>query len=148
MKKIILIILFFIPYIFFSQIKEIEVRECNNIGTISQGVYFIKNEKCTDGNYKFTFRDFNYSHITINRFFEFKDIDGAYDKLFDSIINGFSDIKKDLYFELPNQILIIKYSSTLGMKGFSFYIKDKKTGEEGVSNIFSKNQAYKLFGKK
>jgi hypothetical protein len=148
MKKI-LSILFLIYSIttLYSQITQIELRKCEKIGYITQGAYDILNEKCSDGNYRFSFRDFGYTRITVGRSFEFKDIDGSYDKLFEAIVKGFDNVKQDLAFDLPKQFLVIRYMNSLGIKGVSFTIMDKPDGSVGKSNYFTKNQMYKLFGK-
>ena len=146
MKKIYLFTALIFNFFAFSQIKSIELIKCEKIGIISQGAFSIKNEKCTDGNYKFTFRDFNYQRINVLEEFKFKDIDGAYDSLFNAIINAF-ETKNGQAFELPNEIIQLKYMSSLGVKGVAIAMRKKIINSESQSNYFVKNQYYKLFGK-
>lgn len=145
MKKL-LFILILVCGLLKSQVKQIELRKCVEVGYASQGAFDIINEKCSDGNYKFSFRDMNYMNITIGRYFEFKDIDGSYENLFNSIIKGFDNPKEDIAFELPEHVLIISYETGFGIKGAVFNIRNKITGESGRSNAFLKGQIYKLFG--
>lgn len=148
MKKIYLLTALIFNFIAFSQIKSIELIKCEKIGIISQGAFSIKNEKCSDGNYKFTFRDFNYQKIDVLEEFKFKDIDGAYDSLFNAIINAFETKEKNgQAFELPNEIIQLKYMSSLGMKGVAIAMRKKIINSESQSNYFFKSQYYKLFGK-
>lgn len=144
MRKILYFILF--SSLCQSQVKQIELRKCSEIGYASQGAFDIINEKCNDGNYKFSFRDMNYMRITIGRTFEFKDIDGSYESLFNAIIKGFDNPKENIAFDLPEHVLIISYETGLGIKGAVFNIRNKITGESGRSNAFLKGQIYKLFG--
>lgn len=149
MKNLLLFFTINLNLIAYSQIQRVELMKCERIGFASQGAFDIINEKCSDGNYKFSFRDMSYMKITVGSEFKFKDIDGAYDNLFTSIIQGFETRPKDgIAFELPNEIVLIKYMSSLGIKGVAFFVKNKNTGIESHSNYFLKNQIYKLFGKK
>lgn len=141
-----IIILLLFNITIFSQVKPLELRKCTEVGYATQGAFDIINEKCSDGNYKFSFRDFNYQRITVPVYFEFKDIDGGYEYLFNSIIKGFETPKEEIAFELPDKILIISYESALGIRGAVFNVKDKVTGVGGKSNAFLKNQIYKIFG--
>lgn len=145
MKKIFLLSIFFCIF-HNAQIKQVELRKCEQIGYAAEGAFDIINEKCNDGNYKFSFRDFNYQHITIGRTFEFKDIDGAYENLFNSIIKGFETPKEKIAFDLPNHLLVINYESALGIKGAVFNIQNKNAGENGRSNAFLRSDIYRLFG--
>lgn len=145
MRKIYYLLLL-VSCVYQAQVKPIELRKCAEVGYASQGAFDIINEKCNDGNYKFSFRDMNYMRISVGRTFEFKDIEGSYESLFNSIIKGFDNPKEDLAFELPQHVLIISYETGFGLKGAVFNIRNKLTGESGRSNAFLKGQIYKLFG--
>lgn len=149
MKKLILFSILIKCSLFYSQIQKIEVPTCDIVGKISSGAYLIKNEKCGD-NYRFTYRDSRYSHLTVLKSFQFKDTDDAYNYLYKTIENGFDDLPEEIiYLNLPNDIIGIKFSKMLGIPYFSFIqAEGKNSGIIGNSATITKKQFLKLFGKK
>ncbi len=78
--------------------------------------------------------------------FGFFDVDGAFEKLYESVVDGFKNKNNSIILMIGNGKLKIEYSKhTLGR--FRFIFTDK-SGIKDSSDFITKKQFSKLFGKK
>jgi len=143
LKKTILIlftILISIPS--FSQIKRIKDNSVI-IGKV-QHISCTKNENT----YTITYNDHKFTQIDDFKSFSLSEED--FNDIFDIIIQGFSDIpKEDIKLETPNDVLILKFSKSMGIVSLNIYHLVNKNAEiVGLTRYLTKKQVLKLFGKK
>ena len=94
MKKSIYLLLF-LPLLSFGQIKVIEFSTAETIGKIApMGQTLVECSK--NGNtYTFVYKDVKYTSLNEYEFFSFNDIDNAYNSLFDTIMKGLKEKRRD-----------------------------------------------------
>lgn len=149
MKKLTLLLIVLSTSLTYSQIKQVEnVSEGILIGKIApMGNTHIVCKKYGD-TYSFIYADVNYQHIDEFKDFSFKDIDGAFDNLYNLIMTNLEAKSKDeVTLELPDGILILKFEANMGIASFQFQFTNNNT-ISGRSIYMTKRQAQKLFGKK
>lgn len=152
MKRIVLTLLIcsFVSLLSYSQIQKIETSKKEMIGKIApMGALNIQCEK-SDDVYIFMYRDVKYTQIVEFKSFVFKDIDNAFDGLYDMIMKGFKNPpKEDIMLELPDDIIWLNYTKAMGVVNFRFMHSPGKNSEVmGVSGWLTKKKVNKLFGKK
>lgn len=157
MKKITLLVLLLVSTVSFGQLKKVEEKptdkgvEIGKIQPMGQPVHM----SCTkygEDVYAFTYLDGEFLHNkTVFHTFIFKDIDGAFNSLYDIIIKGFEEMPKEpIKLELDKEFLWIHFQKDMGIKLVYFessYTKDDNS-HKGISRKFTKKQIEKLFGKK
>ncbi|MGY6649488.1 hypothetical protein [Wenyingzhuangia sp. IMCC45574] len=148
-KLFLLTIALLINNLSFSQIKKIEPAKSIEIGTIKTfGAFIIDCHKIND-TYLFTYADAKFKHIDEHKSFEFKDIDNAFDTLYETIIDGFNNTPKEpIMIKLPKGVLFLSYIKSYGVVNFRFgHSLDNKGGVIGYSGYLTKKKVKKLFGK-
>lgn len=149
MKNSILLFTLIITTVGYSQIKKIDVQEPELIGQIApMGNLHIKCEKTGD-TYTFTYSDVTYQHIDEYKSFSFKDVDNAFDNLYEMIIKGFEEgPEENTMIEIPDGFLWLDYTKSLGVVNFRFQHSPGSSGEiTGYSIWLTKKKLNKLFGK-
>lgn len=149
MRKIILITTFLLSSFGFSQIKVVETSKPIEIGKIApMGSFLISIEK-VDDTYNISYRDMKFLQLTEIKSFSFKN-DSAFEDLYSMIIKGFETMPKDdIMLELGNDIVWLHYEKSFGVPVFRFgHAVDKNADVIGFSQLLSKKQVMKLFGKK
>lgn len=133
-----------------AQISKIETPERILIGlTKILGTPQITIEKSND-TYIFTYKDVNYQQLNEYKSFSFKDEDGAFESLYEMIVEGLkSPPKEDIMLELPNDIVWLHFSKSMGKPYVEFHhAVDKHVEVLGKSTWLNKKKLDKLFGKK
>ena len=146
MKHLILII-FLCSFCAYGQINQVKTPEKELIGKITALVELdLKCEKVGD-TFIFTFKDINYQQLKEYKSFQFKDIDNAFDNLFEIIMKGFKKPPKDdIIIELPEGHLKLHYVKAFGAVNMN--ISYSENGVSGTSSWLSKRKVKKLFGKR
>jgi len=145
MKKLLLLLLF-IPLVSFGQIKKTDsskyilVGEAKVFGQTQVSLY---KDTGNPDYYFFSYINRKYKILTDADSFGFKDIDGAFDYLYDSILEGFKNKSKTVSFELEEGTLIVKY----GGGSIQFYFTNK-AGIDSFTGYMTKKAFSALFGKK
>lgn len=153
MKTLLITAFIAISGLSFGQIQRVERPKTERIGKIKPfGKFWI--ESTRDGNrYTFTYRDRKFRHIGDYKHFSFADVDGAFDRLYEMIMDGFSKKHKkgeqSTLLEIPVGYLWLTFRTNLGITRFSFGHGLGKNGYAlGFSPWLTKKQVMKLFGKK
>lgn len=152
MKKTILFFALIISSLAFSQIQDVSSMakelKCKSIGKVSpMGVFMGELSECRDNVFKFYYRDYKFTKITEIKSFSFENVDNSLDYLYKSLTKGFSEpVKDEVTLKLPNDLLTIKYEKQMGIQTVSFY-HTNNAGITGVSQMFTKKQIDKIFGK-
>ena len=143
MKKI-LALLLICSFETFSQIEVIETTPCNQVATTFQKYIVVK--KC-ENTYRFSYRDIEYTHIVEYKSFEFEDIDNALYNLYSAILKGFDNPSKHIILNLPNDVLVLRYTKNMGIVSFQFVHSVDKSELFGRSTYMTRKQVDKLFAK-
>lgn len=161
-----LILLLFITSTAFSQIKKVNVEQTQTeslaedkktTSTVQIGVITSMAEpliECLKKEDTYTFRYQNHKNSKNRKIqsFSFKDIDEAFDNLYQLVMDGFDNPvvnnQENVMLELPDDIIWLDYKKSLGLVNFRFkQAADKDTSKVSVSAWISKDKVRKLFGK-
>ncbi len=150
MKKLLFIALVFASVFGIAQIKDITDSsiKCETVGKFSpMGMLSAEMEKCSDDSYRFSYKDYKYTHLTNIKSFTFKNEDNSFEKLYDKIVSGLESApKEETVLKLPNDILNLKFQKALGITTVTICHTDL-AGNIGVSQSFTRKQIDKIFGK-
>lgn len=144
-KNLLIIVMLIFTINGFSQITKSksnseEVGVAKNFGVTIATMYKVPG----DPDYYFiTYNNLKYQTLVDIKSFGFKDIDGAFDTLYNSILDGFRNKKKKFTLNVDGGNLTISYS----MGSFQFLFIDK-AGVSSYSGYITKRQFSTLFGKK
>jgi hypothetical protein len=149
MKKILFYIIFLISFNSFSQISTntntsyVEIGVAKTFDVTLAKLYKLK------GSPDYYFMDFNNMEgVSIEEMtsFGFYDQDGAFNLLYNAIINGFKNKSDFVMLNVGDGTLKIEYAKhTLGRLRFVF---TDAVGNEHISSDMTKKQFSRLFGKK
>jgi len=138
----------------FAQFKKAEQKETTKfteIGKIQPLGQPVQMEckKTENDIYAFTYRDAAYKTLDQYEHFLIKDVDNAFDSLFNAIVEGFETKPKEpIVLETDNQYIYIQFVQNFGTL-VSLGSSDKADGaRKSYSATFTKKQIEKLFGKK
>lgn len=149
-KLLTLIIILCVSFNSFSQIKKVKTEKSETIGKIApMGQTHIECSKSGD-TYTFIYSDIKFQQITDFKSFSFKDIDNAFDNLYQTIMDGMKNPpKEDIRLELPNDMIFLHFEKNLGVTSFQFLHCPGKNPEIiGMSVYLTKKKVRKLFGMK
>lgn len=153
MKKITLLLMLVITTASFAQLKKLEKTADTSveIGKVQPLGQPVQIDCYKDGNvYTFNYSDVAFKQLTQYRKFSFEDIDSTFETLYSTIIAGYDAKKEDsIDLELPEYFLTLKFEKSFGMLLLRIRSLDRKgAGQITESNLFTKKQIEKLFGKK
>ena len=144
MKKL-LLLLMFVPLMTIGQVKKMDSK-AEEVGVAKNfGVEIAKLSKVAgEPDYYFiTYNNLKYNILTDVDSFGFKDIDGAFDYLYNGIVDVYKNKSKNVEFELADGTLSVQHQ--MGTVRFYFV---NKAGVESQTGYISKKQMATLFGKK
>jgi len=150
MKKITLLFLL-IPIIGISQIKKVEEIESTSLGKIpKKGAMIAEIRKFQDDNYAFYYKNMEYESIVDYKYFSFKDIDNAFDNLYETIIKGFEKAPEEpIILELPSSVLHLYFKKKSRKKiVLMIFNIDNKNNDSSHTAFLSMSDINILFGKK
>jgi hypothetical protein len=108
-----------------AQIKKVdESQEPVIVGKAGDALSTQATMYKTQGNpdyYFVTFKNAKYQSITDFKSFGFKDIDGAYDYLFNSVVKASKENKKEVEFELEDGRLTVEIYRSMGVVSTRIY---------------------------
>ncbi|MBO9692936.1 hypothetical protein [Chryseobacterium sp.] len=145
MSKIIILIVFLFKISVSSQIKMLENVKLAEVGKDnSVGLYKKENK------FIISYQDVNAANLNTIRSFSFQNVEGDLDRLFNLIIQGFTDLpKEDILLELPNDIIELNYEKNYGQPTVQFIqFINKNRKYIGKSQFLTLNQVKKIFGRK
>ncbi|MCO6148755.1 hypothetical protein [Flavobacterium sp. NRK1] len=156
MKKIILFLLLLTAVVSNAQIKQVQEEESSltEIGTISplgQPMHMVCYKDEETNVYIFKYLDTEYKTLKQYEHFMFKDTGNDFETLYTTIIDGLKEKeKKSIKLELESNFVWINFVKSFGMTLVSFSSIEGKNESlhKGTSNMFTKKQIEKLFGKK
>lgn len=146
-----LLFLFFVTSIFQlnAQIKKvdeseksIEVGKAGDAFSTQATMYKIKGEP---DYYYVTFDNAKFQTLTDIKSFGFKDIDGAFDYLFSSVVKASKEKKKEVEFDLEDGILTIQLTRVMGV--INTQINWYENGVLSYSGYITAKKFSKLFAK-
>jgi hypothetical protein len=146
MKKIITIATLFFSFVSFAQIKVLETVPVEKLGKVNNN-YIQKIGDEYTVYYTIIQTDDDSSNL---RKFSFRNLDNAYNSLYDIIMGGFSASPLyDIKLELPNNYIWLHYTanSTPDKATVQFMVssKERDAATNNVSEPFLKDQINKLF---
>lgn len=148
MKKLLLLFLLGLFSVnAFSQVVKEEAAPSEVVGAIKTigGEHFSLHKSGNE--YTLYYRDSDYIHIDNYKYFSFKDLDGDLDYMYNTILEGFKKLPETtVYFELPNDRVVLDYAKALGITNVRFLHTDG-VGVTGTSYWLTKKKLKKLFGK-
>lgn len=105
MRKTLLLLLLVVSGSVYSQIEFLDTTQSEVVGKIS----YVYLEKVGENDYNFFFKNINsVGHEYVN--FSFKNVDNDIDKLYNGIMQGFTDVPRDpLKMKANGQIVWLKY---------------------------------------
>ena len=148
-KFFILAILFFSFSISYSQIKVIEtvpIEKIGRVGTNGSSDIYIQKE----GNeYKLVYKNTEPEDAGEFSSFSFKDLNGDFENFYTLINTGFNATPvADIKLELPNDFVWLHYIRNLQkVVTLQFMSSNKVSSTTGISDVLSKSDVAKLFGK-
>lgn len=147
-KHLLLILAVAISHVGFAQLSVVDNPKPETIGKIApMGKLHISCEKLNN-TYTFTYSDVKFQQLTDYKTFSFKDIDDAFNKLYNTIMEGLANPpKEDLMLETPDGFIWLSYSKSMGVTNFRFGHSVQKTDVIGFSVWLTKKKVQKLFGK-
>ena len=152
MKKIILLFALMFSVASFAQFKKVEKKESKfteigKVQPLGQPVQIVC-KKTEDNIYAFSYRDNAYKTLDEYENFYVKDVDNAFDALYNTIIEGFETKPKEpIVLETENQFIYITFVQNFGTL-VSLGSSDKNGSERKThSATITKKQVEKLFGK-
>ena len=106
--------------------------------------------KKSDDNIKITYMDMKYQNIESYKEIKFMDVDGAYDKLYEIMLDGFYDMPNESkVIKLGDSIVLIEYTKVMGVVSVRFIHSVTDDGSVlGFSTWLTKRKLARLFGKK
>ncbi len=123
MKNILLFSLL-IPTLTIGQIKKVDENEkaivigqAKNLTAVIATMHKVKGEP---DYYFVTFNNIKYQQITDVKSFGFKDVDGAFDYLYNSVVEAAKERKKEVEFELEDGRLNISIARAMGVINIRF----------------------------
>ena len=150
MRKIITVaILFFSISLTYGQIKVIEtvpIEKIGRVGTNGTSDIYIQKE----GNeYKLVYKNTEPEDAGEFSSFSFKDLDGDFENFYNLINKGFNATPvADIKLELPNDFVYLHYIRNLQkVVTMQFMSSNKVSSATGISEVLSKADVAKLFGK-
>lgn len=155
MKKIILSIVLLTTSLTFAQLKQVEEKnnlvELGKIQPMGQPVQMTCSTNAERSIYGFTYLDTEYKQLKEYEKFVLVETGDDFETLYNMIIEGLNGKEeKSLKFELKNNLLWVNFVRSFGMTLVTFSSIDGKNEalHKGTSNMFTKKQIEKLFGKK
>lgn len=150
MKKLILLFTFLsfvlTGYAQISTIKKSRTVEVGRVGPLGKQNLWCER---TGNEYTFYYKDMKSPGMATVQSFSFKDIDNAFDDLYAMIMNGFDEMPTDnTIVKLPKDIIWLHYEKVVGATSFQFWHGDSRQMDAGVSQLLTKGQVQKLFGKR
>ena len=147
MKRIITIAILLFSVVSFAQIKVIETVPVEKLGKVNNNYI----QKIGD-EYTVYYTIIQSDDDSTLRKFSFKNIDNAYNSLYNIIIGGFTASPLyDIKLELPNNYIWLHYTGNVvpdkATVQFMVSSKDASSGSSNVSEPFVKDQINKLFQK-
>lgn len=149
MKYTLLLSFLVCSFLSFSQITTIKKSGKVEIGRV--GPMGKKNLWCerTGNTYTFYYKDMKSQGMSTVKSFSFKDIDHAFDNLYALIMDGFKEMPiENTMVKLPRDVIWLHFEKVVGATSFQFWHGDGKKMDAGVSQLLTKGQVQKLFGKR
>ena len=156
MKKITLLLMLFTATISFAQLKPVEeskspLVEVGKIQPMGQPLQMSCSTNAEKNIYGFSYLDTEYKQLKQYENFILVETGQDFDTLYKTIMDGLAGKEeKSIKFELKDNLLWVNFVRSFGMTLVSFSsIKGKdEVLHKGTSNMFTKQQIEKLFGKK
>lgn len=156
MKKISVLFMLFSVAICTAQLKQIEESKSNliEVGKIQPLGMPIQMSCITDSEkkfYGFTYLDTEYKQLKEYKKFALVETGNDFDTLYNMIIEGLkAKEEKSIKLELKENIIWVNFVRSFGMTLVTFSSINGKNESlhKGTSNMFTKKQIDKLFGKK
>ena len=141
MKKILLIVFILVYSQSFSQIKIL-----NSDSEVIGKVQFIS---CSKNNNTFTFTYNDHKFTQIDEYKSFSLSENDFNELFNIITQGFLNYpKEEVKLELPNDILFLKFTKSMGIISLQItHFVNKNPELVGLTRYLTEKQVLKLFGK-
>jgi hypothetical protein len=148
MKNIITIAVLFFSFVSFAQVKVLETVPVEKLGKVNNN-YIQKIGDEYTVYYTIIQSDEDSSNL---RKFSFKNIDNAYNNLYNIIVGGFTATPLyDIKLELPNNYIWLHYTGNVvpdkATVQFMVSSKERDADTNNVSEPFVKDQISKLFQK-
>lgn len=147
-------LLLMMPFLCLGQINIVPLDNSETIGKIApMGQTIIECLK-DDNTYTFIYKDVKFTTINAYESFSFKDIDDAFNSLFNTIMDGLTEKRKDdIIIELPDGqgVLFLNFTKAMGVSSVQFAhapYKDVDVDVMKYSRFLTKKNIKKLFGKK
>jgi len=148
MKNIITLAILFVSFVSFGQVKVLETVPVEKLGKVNNN-YIQKIGDEYTVYYTIIQSDEDSSNL---RKFSFKNIDNAYNNLYNIIVGGFTATPLyDIKLELPNNYIWLHYTGNVvpdkATVQFMVSSKERDADTNNVSEPFVKDQISKLFQK-
>lgn len=148
--KLIIFLPLLITSLAFSQIKEMNTIKKELIGQINdKDDELVSLQKWEDNTIVIFYKDLKYQRIIEFKNFSFKDEAGAFDYLYNTLLDGIKskeNFEKSL--ELPDDILRLKFYKKMGKGYVDIWVQSKATGSIiGEMTWMDETRLNQLFGK-
>lgn len=149
MKYLFLFSFLIISTFSFSQIQTLKRSNKVEIGRVGpMGKQNLWCERSGDL-YTFYYKDMKSPGMATVKSFAFKDIDNAFNNLYEMIMDGFKEMPiENTMVKLPKDVIWLHYEKIVGATSFQFWHGDGKKMDGGVSQLLTRAQVQKLFGKR
>ena len=133
----------------FSQMSVLPKSQVTLIGKIApMGNKTASLEKYEGDSIVLSYLDMKYSTLNVWKNFGFNDVDGALDKFYTVVIDGFDNLPSEpITLDFPNDTVSLYYTKNMGIISMKMFSKNKASGIDGETPYFTKKQINKLFGK-
>lgn len=147
MQKFILILVLFISFNTYSQIKVVDTPKEEKIGEVKNmfGTYYETYKQ--DSLYTIMYKDLNYEHIEELKYFVMNK--KSFDQLYDLIISNWENPPKDpIMIELMESYIWLDFKRALGITNLVIrHSTDKTASIFGTGAALNEKKVKKLFGK-
>lgn len=145
----------FIPTILFSGLAFGQIKEqknnlkCTTVGEFGHGAPLQQMKKCPGNTYMFVYLDDQYRRLNEFKSFAFKDVDGAFDNLYNTLIRVLEEEPiEPVILDLPNDKLHINFSKLGGKSYVSItQLVNKSSSRRGYTGNMNRERIDLLFGK-
>lgn len=155
MKKFTILLMLIVTSASFAQLKKVESKadsfvDVGKIQPLGMPNQMYCRKDAANNIYAFSYQDMEYKSLVEYEHFFFKDVDNAFDSLYDMIIAGYKDRpEKSIELQTEHNVIWVNFVKSFGMTMVTFSSTADAEGKlhKGTSNMFTKKQIEKLFGK-